>query len=134
MAGNLPAWLSHDVPEKRLLTIELGRLSIGATHELLRTRLGAAFPRPVLRRIWETSAGNPFFALELARALQRRGGTIDPGEALPIPANLDELVRERIDELSPSALEVSRVVGALADATVPLVEMAAGRRAESGAG
>ena len=130
--GELPAWLSHDVPEKRLLTIELGRLSIGATHELLRTRLGAAFPRPVLRRIWETSAGNPFFALELARALQRRGGTIDPGEALPIPANLDELVRERIDELSPSALEVSRVVGALADATVPLVEMAAGRRAESG--
>lgn len=130
--GELPAWLSHGVSEQRLLSIELGRLGFGATHELLQTRLDAAFARPVLRRIWETSAGNPFFALELARALQRRGGTIEPGEELPIPANLEELVRERIDELNPSALEVSRIVGALADATVSLVEAAAGRRAKNG--
>ena len=130
--GESPAWLSHGVSEQRLLMIELGRLSLEATHDLLRTRLGGAFARPVLHRIWETSAGNPFFALELARALQRRGGTIEPGQDLPIPANLDELVRERIDELSPAALEVSRIVGALADATVSLVELAAGPRADSG--
>ena len=36
-------------------------------------------PRPTLLRIWETSAGNPFFALELASALQRRGGRVGPG-------------------------------------------------------
>jgi DNA-binding CsgD family transcriptional regulator len=130
--GESPVWLSRGVSDQRLLTIELGRLSLDETHELLRARLGAAFARPVLRRIWEASAGNPFFALELARALQRRGGTIEPGQELPIPANLDELVRERIDELSPSALEVSRIVGALADATVSLVELAGGPRAESG--
>lgn len=130
--GAPPAWLSRGVSDQRLVTIELGRLSLDATHELLRTRVGAVFARPVLRRVWESSAGNPFFALELARALQRRGGTIEPGQELPIPANLDELVRERIDELGPSALEVARIVGAVADATVSLVEVAAGPRAEDG--
>ena len=130
--NEVPAWLTRGMSEERLLTIELGRLSLGATHELLRTRLGVAFPRPVLRRIWETSAGNPFFALELARGLQRRGGTVEPGEELPIPANLDELVRERIGEMSTSALEVARIVAALAEATVSLVATAVGRRAENG--
>jgi DNA-binding CsgD family transcriptional regulator len=130
--GELPSWLWHGVPEKRFLTMELGSLSLGATHELLRARLGPAFARPLLRRIWEASGGNPFFALELARALQRQGGDVEPGGELPIPANLDELVRERISELSPSALEVSRLVAAMADATVSLVEAAAGRGAESG--
>ena len=130
--GVVPAWLSHGVSEQRLRTVELGRLDLNVTHELLRTRLDTTFPRPVLRRIWEASGGNPFYALELARALRRRGGTVEPGEELPIPANLDDLVRERIGELSPSALEVSRIVAALADASVSLVEMAAGRRAEDG--
>ena len=128
--GVVPAWLSHGVSEQRLRTVELGRLGLNMTHELLRTRLDITFPRPALRRIWEASGGNPFYALELARQLRRRGGTVEPGEELPIPANLDDLVRERIGELSPSALEVSRIVAALADASVSLVEMAAGRRAE----
>jgi len=130
--GEVPAWLLRGVTEERLLTIELRHLSLGAIHELLRTRLGAVFPRPALRRIWEASAGNPFFALELARTLQRRGGTLEPGEELPIPANLDELVHERIGGLSASALEVARIVAVLADPTVSLVEAAAGRRARTG--
>ena len=122
------------MPEARLRRIELGPLSVGALHELLRTRVGAVLPRPTLLRIWETSAGNPFFALELASALQRRGGRVDPGEELPIPSNLEELVHERVDRLGAPGLEVARVVAALADPTVRLVEAAAGRRAETGLG
>ena len=53
-------------------TVEVGGLSLGATHELLHARLDATFPRPTLIRLWETSRGNPFFALELASALQRQ--------------------------------------------------------------
>ena len=127
-----PLWLRRGVPEARLLTIELGPLSVGALNELLRTRVGVVLPRPTLLRIWETSGGNPFFALELASALQRRGGRVDPGEELPIPANLDELVHERVDRLGVPGLEVARIVAALADPTVRLVEAAAGRRAEAG--
>jgi DNA-binding CsgD family transcriptional regulator len=130
--GETPLWLRRDVPGERLLTFELSPLSVGALHELLRTRLDAALPRPALLRIWETSGGNPFFALELASALERRGGRIDPGAELPIPANLEELVHERLDRLEAPGIEVARIVAALANPTVSLVEAAAGRKAATG--
>jgi DNA-binding CsgD family transcriptional regulator len=117
--GGVPTWLSR---QERLLQLELGPLSVGAVHELLRARFEMSFPRPVLLRIWETSGGNPFFALELARALQRRGGRIEPGAELPVPATLEDLVVERLQTLSPDADEVCRVVAASADPTVELVE------------
>ena len=129
---NVPAWLRRAVPEERLQTVEVGGLSVGATQELLRARLDATFPRPTLIRLWETSGRNPFFALELASALQRRGGALAPGEELPISSNLDELLHARLDGLSAAALEVARAVAALADPTVPLVESAVGRRSDPG--
>jgi predicted ATPase len=70
----VPLWLRRGMAEERLLTVELGPLSLGALHELLRGRGGAVLARPTLLRIWEASGGNPFFALELVGALQRRGG------------------------------------------------------------
>jgi DNA-binding CsgD family transcriptional regulator len=127
----VPAWLRRSVPEERLLTIELGPLSLGALHELLRTRVGA-LPRPTLLRIWETSGGNPFFALELASTFVRRGGRLEPGEELPISADLHELVHERIDRLGAAEVEVARVVAALATPTVRLVEETVGIQAEAG--
>ena len=126
--GDLPPWLRRAVPEERLRAVDVGALSVGAIHELLRTRLDARFPRPTLIRLWETSRGNPYFALELAAALQRRGGPLAPGDELPIPTDLDELLHARIDALSPVALELARAVTALADPTVPLVESAVGPR------
>ena len=50
------------------------------------------------------------FALELARALQRRGGRIDNGAELPVPETLKGLVVERLATLTPEANEVCRVV------------------------
>jgi DNA-binding CsgD family transcriptional regulator len=130
--GDVPEWLRRAVPDDRLETIEVAGLTLGATHELLHTRLDAAFPRPTLIRLWETSRGNPFFALELANALQRRGGTLAPGEGLPIPSSLDELLHARIDSLGPAALEVARAVAALADPTVTLLETALGAKCDPG--
>jgi len=130
--SDVPEWLRRAVPDDRLETIEVAGLTLGATHELLHTRLDAAFPRPTLIRLWETSRGNPFFALELANALQRRGGTLAPGEELPIPSSLDELLHARIDSLGPAALEVARAVAALADPTVTLLETALGAKCDPG--
>jgi predicted ATPase len=90
--GQGAAWLRADLPAERVLEVELGPLSVGALHRLLQERLGMRFPRPVLLRIWEASSGNPFFALELARALQRRGGRVEPGTQLPLPPALEGLV------------------------------------------
>ncbi len=130
--GDVPEWLRHAVPENRLERIDVGGLSLGATHELLHTRLGAHFARPTLIRLWETSRGNPFFALELASALQRRGGSLAPGDELPIPADLDRLLYERIEVLGAAALEVVHAVAALARPTVELVEAAVGAGFEAG--
>ena len=127
-----PDWLERALPGGRLHVVELSPLSVGALHELLRTRIDSALPRPALLRIWETSGGNPFFALELASALERRGGTIDPGAELPMPANLEALMHERLDRLGATGFEVARVVAALASPTVEVVEAAVGRRAERG--
>jgi DNA-binding CsgD family transcriptional regulator len=130
----VPLWLQRGVAEERLLRIELGPLSVGALHELLRTREGDVLARPTLLRVWETSGGNPFFALELVGALRRRGGAgrLDPGGELPVPANLADLVQERLDRLGAPGTEVARIVALLAEPTVRLVEAAAGRRAETG--
>ncbi len=130
--GDVPEWLRRALPEDRLETVAVAGLSLGATHELLHTRLDATFPRPTLIRLWETSRGNPFFTLELANALQRRGGALAPGEELPIPSNLDELLHARIDGLGPAALEVARAVATLADPTVTLLEAALGAKCDPG--
>ena len=129
--GEPPAWL-RQVPEERLWLVGVGGLSVGATHELLHSRLDAAFPRPTLIRLWETSQGNPLFALELAAALQRRGGTLAPGDELPIPSDLDELLRGRVAGLGAAALEVARAVAALAEPTVAVVDAAVGAPFDQG--
>jgi DNA-binding CsgD family transcriptional regulator len=59
---------------------------------------------------------------------------VGPGEELPIPSNRQELVHARVDRLGAPGLEVARAVAALADPRVALVEVAAGRRAETGLG
>lgn len=109
---------------KGLTRIELGPLSLGATRRLLRSRLEHAFPRPVVARIHAESGGNPFFALELARALLRRGLTELVGERLPVPAHLSELVRERLETLPGPTRDALGLVAALADARLAVIEAA----------
>jgi DNA-binding CsgD family transcriptional regulator len=127
--GDPPDWIPRTVPEERLNVIELRPLSIGAVQELVRVRLGTSFRRPALLRLWETSGGNPFFALELARALERRGGRIEPGRELPIPSTLEALIDERLEMLTPEAEEVCRVVAALAEPTARVVQASVDRGA-----
>jgi DNA-binding CsgD family transcriptional regulator len=79
--------------------LAVGPLSVGAIQRLLRDRLDRRFPRPTLLRIHETSGGNPFYALELARVLRPDA---DPTRPLPVPQSLERLVSERLAGL-PSA-------------------------------
>jgi DNA-binding CsgD family transcriptional regulator len=129
--GEPPSWLRRSLPETKVV-LEVDGLSVGAVHLLLRMHLDASFPRPTLIRLWETSAGNPFYALELAGALQRRGGTPAPDDPLPIPSTLDELLRERVESLASAAIDVARVVAAVAEPTTDVVEVALGAAADAG--
>jgi DNA-binding CsgD family transcriptional regulator len=123
---------SFDDPLRKRATtrVEVGPLQIGAIHEILRTQLGATFARPVLARIHEASGGNPFFALELGRALQRRGSGIEPRDPLPVPAELRALVTDRLAALPARTREALLVASALSQPTLALLRAATGRDAE----
>ncbi|HEY7602728.1 MAG TPA: AAA family ATPase [Gaiellaceae bacterium] len=109
--------LELTLPEERRLVLRVGPLSMGALHRLLRDRLGTTLARPALRRVHETSGGNPFFALELVRALESAGGRIRPGHPLPVPHTLEAILRERIDALPAGVREVLAEAAALREPT-----------------
>jgi DNA-binding CsgD family transcriptional regulator len=71
----------------------VGPVSLGALQQVLHDRLDRVLSRPTLLRIHETSGGNPFYALELARAL---GPDVEPMQPLPVPSTLEELVSTRL--------------------------------------
>jgi DNA-binding CsgD family transcriptional regulator/TolA-binding protein len=78
-------------------------------------------PRPTLLRLHDASGGNPFYALELARALQQRDRRLAHGQPLPVPATLNELVRDRLAGLPTRVHEVLLVAALLARPTVAAV-------------
>ena len=106
-------------PPEQLHVLPLAPLRLGALHELLRTRIGAPFPRPVLRRIETLSAGNPFFALQLARAVQD-GRDIET----VLPDDLALLIRRRLDSLPEQTKGALLAVALLAEPTISLVAQA----------
>jgi DNA-binding CsgD family transcriptional regulator len=116
-----PLGLDRAFPEDRLRRQHIGALSLGALHHLLHLRLETIFPRPTLRRLHEVSGGNPFYALELARALERHGGHLRVGETLPVPRRLHELVGERLAALPAEAIAVVEVAAAASAPTVEVV-------------
>src|ERR671937_321183 len=101
--------------------LALGSLSLGAVGQLLQERLDSTFPRPILRRIYDQSGGNPFFALELARALRSRDAVLSPTDELPVPDDLERLLAERLERLPAETREPLAAVAALAAPTLELV-------------
>jgi DNA-binding CsgD family transcriptional regulator len=122
-----PLELDRRLGEDRVLLIRLAPLSLGALDRLLRTRLEVAFARPTLQRVHDTSHGNPFFALELARALRQHRAEVPAGEPLPVPGELLELLHARLAALPDEAKEPLLVAAALPQPTVGLVGAALGR-------
>jgi DNA-binding CsgD family transcriptional regulator len=90
----IPA-LEHDLQVQHL---ELGPLSVAALHRVLTQELARTFPRPTLVRIAQAAGGNPLYAIEIARELDRRGEH-DISGRVPVPQGLDALVRARVQAL-----------------------------------
>ncbi len=125
--GDHPAELERALPAE-VARLRVGPLSLGAIHSLVRDRLERTFPRPTMLRLHEVSGGNPFYALELARALDAVAGPIDPSEPLPVPESLDHLIGERLRALpeeTRAALLVVAVMGAPAQTQVEAAGIAA---------
>ena len=96
---------------------------IGDLARVLDERAERRLERRVLARVHEVSGGNPFYALELARAAPA-DGPLPP--ALPLPASLEEIVATRMAGLGEEVEGVLLAVAALADPSVELLERALG--------
>ena len=89
--------------------LELGGLSLGGTRRLLLERLGLSLSRQVMRRIYDTTLGNPLFALEVGRTLVA-DGVPSIGAELPVPERVEELLGTRIAALPDAPRAVLTMV------------------------
>jgi DNA-binding CsgD family transcriptional regulator len=99
--------------------VALRPFTLGATHELLKLRLGRSLPRPLLVRVHEAAQGNPFYALEVGREVLRSG--VSTGDPLPVPTDLRRLLTRRIARLSPAAQELLLAAAAVGQPTRALL-------------
>jgi DNA-binding CsgD family transcriptional regulator len=117
--------LLDSLPEDRI-RLELGPLTIAALHHLIRDRLGRTLPRPLLVRVAASSGGNPFYALEIARALLDSDAPLPAGQGLPVPDTLKQLLVKRLRTLSTGARDFLLAASAISHPTVGALESALG--------
>jgi DNA-binding CsgD family transcriptional regulator len=104
-------------------------LSVGGIHRLLWGRFGIAVPRPVIMRVHRISGGNPFFALELGRALV--DGSIRAADAeVALPESLRAVVAHRLAALPARVQETLAAVAALAAPSMAALEALGGTSVE----
>ena len=132
LGQELPLGLARALPEDRLLRIAPRPLSLAALHHLVKFRLGTSLPRPLLARLADASGGNPFYALEMARALAP-DGDLKPTQPLPVPRNLEELVRSRVETLSAPAWQLALAAAATSQPTRSVLASALPADADFGA-
>ncbi|HXH97753.1 MAG TPA: ATP-binding protein, partial [Gaiellaceae bacterium] len=118
--------LDHALSSDDLVRLPLEPLSFQELEAVVRLHLPVSFTRPTWRRLYRNSGGNPFFALQLADALERRGGQA-PGETLPIPETLADAVRDRVVALSPRTRAALLPLAALAQPTFSSVQAGAAK-------
>jgi DNA-binding CsgD family transcriptional regulator len=103
--------LEETIDTAEIDRLRIGPLSMGAIELMLRRRLGITFSRPTLLRLHEASGGNPFYALELARA-RSADPTRDPTERFEVPPTLERLVVQRLEVLEVPARRTLLLVAA----------------------
>ncbi len=122
--------LAHQLPDDRVTRLPVGALDRASLLDLLRRRLGpgrTGLSRPALHRLTESAGGNPFFALELARAVGGNGVQLDAEEPLAVPPTLAELLEARLSGVTPAARRSLGLASAMARPSPALVRAASDR-------
>jgi ATP/maltotriose-dependent transcriptional regulator MalT len=117
--ADVGSWLELRQPD-RLRRVRVRPLSLGAIHTVLSERLGRSFARPKVRRIHEFSGGNPFYALELGRAMEDDHWA----DGTALPSSLAELVQARLGSLTADGRNALLAAACLSVPTVELIARA----------
>jgi len=126
LESTLLAELSRSLPSERFTNVEVGPVDLSALHHVVHDHLGVTLPRPLLAEVHVASGGNPFYALEIVRTLQRKGISIEAGQPLPVPESLHELVHGRLLALPAESRDYLLAAAAHAHPTTGLTEAASG--------
>ncbi|HEY7077412.1 MAG TPA: AAA family ATPase [Solirubrobacteraceae bacterium] len=112
---------------ERLELRRLAPLDLSTLRQVLRRRSRRPLARRTVERIHDASGGNPFYALELARAVHPEAPA---PSALPLSTTLQEIVDGRLAGLGADLEQALLAVAALAAPTVELLVQALGPGAE----
>jgi hypothetical protein len=112
--------LGHAVRQR----LDVGPLSVAAVHQMFLQVLDMSFPRPVLVRIHRAAGGNPFYALEIAREIQRLSVPL-AGQPLPIPGDHRDLALLRLRRLPRATRDLLAAVAAMPGASASDLDLEA---------
>jgi tetratricopeptide (TPR) repeat protein len=106
--------------------VSVGPLDVAALFAVLRDHLGLELSRPQLTQLRDVTAGNPFYALQIARELALWPPA--PGRPLRIPGGLREVVGGRLAKLTAESRETLLLAAAMARPTIEALTAARGDR------
>jgi ATP/maltotriose-dependent transcriptional regulator MalT len=86
--------------------LPIGPLTADQLGQLVLRRFELALARPRLAELHRMTAGNAYYALEIARSLAAHGVPPASNSPLPIPENVALVLRERLTGLAPDVLDL----------------------------
>ena len=112
-----PLALARILPAHRLGTLQVLALAL----EDIRHVIGGSISRPLLRRIYEASGGNPLYAVELAMAqegMERPDVSID---TMPLPDSLQTAIDDRVSSQSKELIALLESISVVGRSTVATI-------------
>jgi DNA-binding CsgD family transcriptional regulator len=121
-----PTSATTGLSAERLTRLRIGPLTQDAFGSVIRAGTSSALSRLTIRRLFDASGGNPFYGLELARALLQAGAEPAPEEPLPVPADLHGVLNARLAALPADTRDALLVASCLRSPTTMILEQASG--------
>jgi len=102
----------------------LDRLEESAFDRLLGSRLNGTVSRPLLRRIHESSGGNPLYGLAIADELEPSGLQAANTRGFRVPRTLTDAIGRRLEQVDPRGRDALLVVALVSHPTLAILQAA----------